>query len=110
MSDHLHESAMRYEIRKAQGVTEIALKGGMSFSDHRAFQEMMAEFDGPAGHQVVFNLSELEYVDSSGLGMLLIADTKAKKKSLKFRLQSPKADVRRVIDLGKLDRVFDIRP
>ena len=102
--------AMRYEVRKAPGLTEIALKGRMTFSDHRAFQEMMAEFDAPVGHQLVFNLSKLESVDSSGLGMLLIAGDEAKKKSLQFRIESPKAEVRRVIDLGKLDRVFDIRP
>ncbi len=124
MSNHLHEAprveqksgpgspvgtTMRYEITKRPGVTEVALKGSMCFSDHNAFREIMEAFNVPAGHQMVFNLSNLEYVDSSGLGMFLIADEEAKKKSIRFRLEFPRNDVRRVINLGKLDRIIDIR-
>jgi|GEM_PF-180798 len=104
------DSGMQYEVRKTPGVTEIALKGSMCFSDHRAFLDVMAEFEAPAGHRLVFNLSKLEYIDSSGLGMFLIAGDEARKKALDFRIESPKADVRRIIDLGRLDRILDIRP
>ena len=113
MSDRLRppaHSAMRYKIRKSPGLTEIILEGGMSFSDHEDFQKMMLAFDLPAGDQVVLNLSTLQHVDSSGLGMLLIVGAEAQKKALKLRLVSPRAEVRRVIDLGRLDRVFDIQP
>ncbi len=101
---------LKYDILKSEGVTEIALKGGLGYPDHRAFMEVMEEFNVPAGHQLVFNLSKLETVDSSGLGMFLIANEEAKKRSLRFRVSHPRYEVLRVINLGKLDRILDVRP
>ncbi len=102
-------NALNFDIQRYEGVTEIVLKGGLGYADHRTFLEVMAEFNVPAGHQLVFDLSNLESVDSSGLGMFLIANEEAKKKSLRFRISHPRSDVLRIMNLGKLNKILDIR-
>ena len=103
------KAALKFEVQRTEGVTEIAFKGELGYLDHRAFLEVMAEFNAPAGHQLVFNLSKLETVDSSGLGMFLIANEEAEKRSLRFRISHPRSEVLRIINLGKLDRILDVR-
>ena len=102
------KATLNFDVQRSEGVTEISLKGGLSYGDHRAFLDIMQEFNAPAGHQVVFNLSKLEAVDSSGLGMFLIANEEAKKKSLKFRILQPRSEVLKIMNLGKLYNILDV--
>jgi anti-anti-sigma factor len=100
--------AMDYRIRQTGGVTEIALSGQMTFVDHDKFRQVMTAFDGPSGHRMVFDLSDLEFVDSSGLGMFLIARDLAEKKRLGLSLRGVRNDVRRLMDLARFERVIPI--
>ncbi len=102
------EGAMNFRIRQAPGMTEIALSGRMTFVDHDTFRQVMTAFDGPSGHRMVFDLSELDFVDSSGLGMFLIARDLASKKRLSLSLRGARDDVRRSMNLAKFERVIPI--
>ncbi|MEI6558319.1 MAG: STAS domain-containing protein [Rhodospirillaceae bacterium] len=102
------ENAMAFQVSTAPGVTEIALSGRMTFADHETFREVMMIFDRPSGHEMVFDLSGLESVDSSGLGMFLIARDIAERKRLEFRLKGVPDGVRRVMALAKFERVIAI--
>ena len=100
--------AMGYRINAGAGVTEIALSGRMTFADHDTFRHVISAFDGPSGHEMVFDLSGLEFVDSSGLGMFLIARDVAERKRLSFKLKNVQGDVRRLMSLAKFERVIQI--
>ena len=102
------ESGMGYQISTASGVTEISLSGSMTFADHETFRSVISAFEGPSGHEMVFDLSGLEYVDSSGLGMFLIARDVAARKRLGFKLKGVKGSVRRVMSLARFERVMAI--
>lgn len=100
---------MEYEVRKQPGVTEFRLKGQMGFSDHVQFKNLMAAFESAEKTRVVFNLDELHAVDSSGLGMFIMAREEATRRGHAFTLERPRSEVKRVMDLAKFDRFFDIR-
>ena len=100
---------MNYEIRKLATGVEVGLRGRMGFSDHAAFRRVIAAFDGSPGQNVAFDLRDLETIDSSGLGMLIIAQEEAKKKNLTFSIESPRNDVKRLMDMGRFERFFTIR-
>lgn len=99
---------MDYKIRTEEGATEIFLSGRMTFADHEKFRNVLSAFEGPHGHQLVFDLSNLEFVDSSGLGMFIIARDTAQKRNLDFRLRGAKDDVKRLITVAKFHRMFTI--
>ncbi|WP_207457249.1 STAS domain-containing protein [Azospirillum sp. SYSU D00513] len=99
---------MDFSIRNADAGTEIQLKGSMTFADHESFRDVIAAFDGPPGHRMVFDLSGLDFVDSSGLGMFIIARETAEKKKLDFSLRGARDDVRRLISVAKLHKLFKV--
>jgi len=99
---------MEYSIKRNSSATEVLLTGRMTFADHEKFRDVIAAFDGPAGHQMVFDLSNLDFVDSSGLGMFIIARDTAQKKSLEFSIRGAKDDVKRVMQVAKFHKMFTI--
>jgi len=99
---------MGVRIDTKPGVTEIRLSGRMTFAEHDRFRHVMSALDGPTGHQLVFDLSDLEFVDSSGLGMFLIARDMAQRKRLDFSLKGVRNDVRRIMTLAKFERIIPI--
>ena len=101
---------MKYEVYKSTGTTKVALEGRMCFSDHATFRDIIRGFDLPPGERVVFDMTDLDLIDSSGLGMLIIARDEAKKRQLEFVIENPKTEVRRLMDMAKFERFFTIKP
>ncbi|MBP2313254.1 STAS domain-containing protein [Azospirillum soli] len=101
-------AVMDFSIRNAPASTEILLSGRMTFADHETFRTIISHFDRPAGHRMVFNLSKLDFVDSSGLGMLIIARDTAQKKNLDFAIRGARDEVRRLITVAKFHKMFTI--
>lgn len=99
---------MEYKIKNNPDMTEILLTGRMTFADHEKFRNVIAAFEGPAGHRMVFNLEGLEFVDSSGLGMFIIARDTAQKKNLEFSIRGARDDVKRLITVAKFHKMFNI--
>ncbi|RJF82123.1 anti-sigma factor antagonist [Azospirillum cavernae] len=99
---------MDFTVTDAHDSTEIRLHGRMTFSDHDTFRSVIAAFERPAGHRMVFDLSGLDFVDSSGLGMFIIARDTAQKKKLDFAMRGARDEVQRLITLAKLHKVFTI--
>ena len=102
------DATMGVRIDTTPGVTEIRLSGRMTFADHDRFRHVMAAVDGPSGHQMVFDLSGLEFVDSSGLGMFLIARDVAQRKRLDFSMKGVRTEVRQIMALAKFERIIPI--
>lgn len=99
---------MDFSIHNAPASTEILLSGRMTFADHETFRNVMTNFDRPAGHKMVFDLSKLDFVDSSGLGMFIIARDTAQKKNLEFAIRGARDEVRRLITVAKFHKMFNI--
>ncbi len=99
---------MEYKIKTGQGQTEVFLSGRMTFADHEKFRHVIAAFEGPLGHQMVFDLDGLDFVDSSGLGMFIIARDTALKRNLEFKIRGARDDVKRLITVAKFHKMFDI--
>ena len=53
-------------------------------------------------------LSEVSYIDSSGIAALVEGFQQARAKGQRFALVSPSASVNSVLELARLDRVFPI--
>lgn len=99
---------MDYQIDDAPEETIFRLGGRMTFVDHEKFREVLAAFDARPGKRLIFDLSGLEFVDSSGLGMFIIARDAALKKNAVFSLRGARDDVRRLITIAKFHKMFDI--
>ena len=61
-----------------------------------------------AGADVVIDLSELEFIDSTGLGVLVAAGGRAREGGRKIRLRAPGKNVASTLSVTGLDRVFTV--
>jgi anti-anti-sigma factor len=58
---------------------------------------------------MVIDLSKLEFIDSAGLGMLLIARDEAKKAGRNLTLRGPQGQVKRTFSATKFDTLLTIK-
>ena len=63
---------------------------------------------GKAEHGLALDLSEVPYMDSSGVATLVEGLKACKSKKKSFALLSPSQSVMKVLQLARLDTVFDI--
>ncbi len=59
---------------------------------------------------VVFDLSELEFLDSTGLGMMIFCLRYAQEREGKIVLQVVPGRVATVLEITRVQRIFDIHP
>ncbi len=99
---------MEYEITTEGNASEVFLKGRLTFSDHEAFREIVAVFksDGPA--KCVLNLGALEFIDSAGLGLLLIVRDSAEENQVNVSLRGARGAVKKMLDIAKFGEIIPL--
>jgi anti-anti-sigma factor len=86
----------------------VFLSGEFTFTDHIAFREMADRLFNTDDESLVIDLSNLEFIDSAGLGMLLIAREQAGKANRDLALRGPKGQVERMFAVTKFNTLFKI--
>jgi anti-sigma B factor antagonist len=61
------------------------------------------------GRPVIVDLSAVNYMDSSGVASLVEAFQRARAGNIEFSLLKPSDQVRKVLTLARLDKIFTIR-
>ena len=98
---------MKYTIQSSDASTRIFLYGALMFDNHATFRELLDSL--PSGGPSVwdFDLSEVSSIDSSGVGMLLLAADVAKERGTSVKLTSATGAVHRVLTLCGLDQLVE---
>jgi len=93
------------------GVVVVELTGSIRIGPNCQEIEQVAE-DLIRRHEtrVIFDLSGVSFIDSSGIGTLVRSLTKLKKLGGTLRLTGVKGMVEGVFKLTQIDRVFEIYP
>jgi anti-anti-sigma factor len=99
---------MIYNLRNSGDQTTIDLKGRLTFSDYAVFREVVDIFNTSPVKRCLLDLSELEFIDSAGLGMLLIARDKVQGKNGHLVIRGASGQVRKMLDLGRFDTLFTL--
>ena len=88
----------------------IALPRQLVVGNRESFKvQVLSEID--AGQRnFAFDLAECSYLDSAGLGTLLVLQKRIKALAGTLTLENPNDDVRELFALTKLDTVFKIVP
>ena len=98
---------MNINVIEEQGSALLALSGDVDLScspeARKAILEVLDE-----GKNLLINLAEVTYIDSSGVASLVEGYQVAKKMKLQFALISVSDAVMNVLQLARLDSVFPI--
>jgi HptB-dependent secretion and biofilm anti anti-sigma factor len=96
------------QIHVDRNAAHISMSGEFTFTDHAPFKQMVSEIFATSGKSVVLDLSKLEFIDSAGLGMLLLARDEAKKNHRELILRSPGGQVKRMFGVTKFNTLFTV--
>ncbi len=100
---------MQASVENGQGRVRIRLNGRFDFSAHRTFRDSYTPSLKAADvAEVEIDLSAVDYLDSSALGMLLMLREKAQAANKSVRLSNCRGSVRQVLDIANFGKLFTL--
>ncbi len=100
---------MTKTTRQAGSVTIVDISGRIVLGEESAaLRELVCNLLDKGHRQILLNLGDVHYIDSSGLGSLVSAFTSVRKQNGELKLLNLTNKVHDVMQITKLYTVFDI--
>jgi anti-anti-sigma factor len=99
---------MEQEHFSQDGTTTFILSGPMTFADLNNMRDIIAAFQEPGVKSCVLDLGAVDFIDSTALGMLLLAREAAIGKGVAISIKNMRHQVRRVMEAARFDQLFTI--
>lgn len=97
---------MIYRVNSVGENLSVTFKGRLTFADYNSFRQVI-ELIGTVENQLcTFDIKELDYIDSAGLGMLLLSREKAQENNGSIALENPSGQVKKMLEIGKFENLF----
>jgi anti-sigma B factor antagonist len=95
--------------RQVGGVTIVDISGRIVLGEESAaLRDLVCDLLGKGHKKILFNLADVNYIDSSGLGHLVSAFTSVRKQQGELKLLNLTNKVQDVMQITRLYTVFDI--
>lgn len=109
---------MTYEARQAGDVTILDISGRIDLGTAIAFgpggnvslRKVVHDFAERGQRNIVLNLREVNYMDSSGIGELVGSVTSVRKLGGDLKVVNPNMIVKKLLTTCRLDTVIDVKP
>jgi len=89
-----------------KGVWEFRLVGEVDISNAHFFKKQLEAALEEKRQNIEINLSELNYIDSTGLGVIIGVYGDIKNDGLTVKLKEPKDSVKKLLGISGLDKVL----
>jgi len=100
---------VRMTDREVDGVSVVELDGRIVLGEEsNSFREKLKSLVAEGKKKIVLNMSEIKYIDSAGLGVLVAAHISAKNQGASVRLCHLGKKFHEVMQITKLLTVFDV--
>jgi anti-sigma B factor antagonist len=98
---------MKIAEKIVEDITIVAISGRI---DLMTSKELKAALDGIVGTspRIIIDLTDTEYVSSSGLRILMVALKEARERDGDIKLASPQVVVRNILEISGLSNLFSI--
>jgi anti-sigma B factor antagonist len=100
---------MTTSTRQVGGVSIVDISGRIVLGEESAaLRDLVCDLLSKGHKKILFNLGEVNYIDSSGLGHLVSAFTSVRKREGELKLLNLTNKVHDVMQITRLYTVFDI--
>lgn len=103
------ERSLEVDIEQRGGAVVVTPRGEIDLSNSPSLREAMKEALRKSPQRVIVNLEEAPSVDSSGIATLIEAMRMSASSGSRLSLCGVRERVRSVLEIARLDTVFDIR-
>lgn len=97
---------MNYKTEFTDGKTTVEVTGRFTFGDHSSFRKLIEEVHGHGSSTLVLDISGVDFIDSAGLGMLLLARDESEKTNTTVVLRGAQGQVKRMLEVARFDTLF----
>jgi anti-sigma B factor antagonist len=101
---------MKANSRQVNGVTIVDLSGRITLGEGSVIlRDSVRDLLSKGNKQIVLNLADVSYIDSSGIGELVSAYTHVRREGGELKLLNLTKKVHDLLQITKLYTVFDIK-
>jgi anti-sigma B factor antagonist len=100
--------ALEIEEHQVEGVTVLALKGRITVGEVTPVREKITQLLAAGHNQIVLDLEHVDYIDSTGLGNLVISYTQVKKADGALKLLHLNKRNVELLALTRLHTIFEV--
>ena len=100
--------SIKYEINE-DGAIEIKPIGEVDIYTSPELKNKIFELIEEKNSNIIINGENLDYIDSTGLGVLMGIYKKMQEKALSFQIINLKSNIYKLFDITGLNKVFNIR-
>jgi len=101
--------ALDIQRREREGIMILDLKGRVTVGpEASALREAITQLNDSGARQIILNLQAVDYIDSTGLGALVICATSLRKNSGNVKLENLNRRNIELLVMTKLATVFEI--
>jgi anti-sigma B factor antagonist len=102
---------MPFVHRQVDSAAVIAISGRLTFGpDAERLESMVKELAAQGGRKFVFDVSELHYTDSSGVGALVACLTEIRRTGGEMRLAGASPRILRILAMTGVDKLMQLYP
>ncbi|MBA2692395.1 MAG: STAS domain-containing protein [Rubrobacter sp.] len=97
-------SSLQIAVEERNGVSTLLLRGELDIVTIGKLARSLSEVESKETRTIVFDLTELDFIDSSGLRIIVAADTEARRAGGRVVVVEGREAVRRVFRHTLLDK------
>ena len=97
-----------FETSEREDRTHVALRGELDLSTVEKVERELTRVEKAGASFVLLDLSELTFLDSTGLRLIVNADQRARESDRRLTIVKGPAPVQRVFSITKLDERLDM--
>ncbi len=99
---------MKLKINKIEEITVVTPSGSLDVAVQGDFKDKLLGIIDSGSDDIVLDLSEVVFVDSSCLGTLVALTKKIREKDGDLKMTRLNDDVRSIFQITRLDKIFEI--
>jgi anti-anti-sigma factor len=99
---------MNYEKVINHTSVVIRMRGTFTHEDTQSFQHIIEHIKLNDVSDITLDLNDVEFIDSSAMGMLLLMKNESSKLGIATKLDNVTGQVWKIINLTHFDKIFDV--
>lgn len=96
------------EFSEEKNKWDLELKGEVDIYTSNQLKETFVEIFNENPQDIIINTENLDYIDSTGLGVLIGALKRLKTKEKDIYIVNTKSNVRKIFNITGLDKIFKV--
>ena len=100
---------LQSSTRQVEGVTIVDLSGRITLGESSVVRDVVNDLMSKGNKKILLNLVDVNFIDSSGIGVLVSGFTSVRSQSGELKLLNPTKRIRDLLQITKLHSLFDVK-